>query len=191
MMRVVVVAHRDGEELPPEDEVEEADHPVERRRLPDFLPRDGENVAHEHVLEVLAFRGRLAHRQNRRRGRHRVADADDRFLRNPRALAADGREHERADEGEREADPVDHRRMGIAVRPRRQQRDGGAERRDLRQRQVDENHAALDDVHAEVGVNAREDQAGRETRQQERQHRCVEHYFVPPFLIASTSRLMS
>ena len=31
----------------------------------------------------------------------------------------------------------------------------GAERRDLRQRQVHEDDAALDDVHAEVGVDAR------------------------------------
>ena len=45
-----------------------------------------------------------------------------------------------------------------------------AERRDLRERQVDEDHAALDDVHAEVGVNAGQNQAGDERRRQKLQN---------------------
>ena len=48
-----------------------------------------------------------------------------------------------------------------------QQRDRRAERRDLRQREVDEDDAALDDVDAEVGVDAGQDQAGDERRRQE------------------------
>ena len=57
--------------------------------------------------------------------------------------------------------------MRIAARDRHQQRDGGAERRDLREREVDEDDPALDDVHAQVGVDARQDQAGDERRRQE------------------------
>mgnify|MGYP003693575313 CR=1 FL=1 len=72
-----------------------------------------------------------------------------------------------ADEREREADPVRPAAVGIAAGERQQQRDGRAERRDLRQRQVHEDDAALDDVHAEVGVDAGEDQAGGERRRQE------------------------
>ena len=59
--------------------------------------------------------------------------------------------------------------MRVAARERQQQRDRRAERGDLRERQVDEDDAALDDVHAEVGVDAGEDQAGDEGRREELQ----------------------
>ena len=48
--------------------------------------------------------------------------------------------------------------------------DRRAERRDLRQREVDEDHAALDDVQAEIGVDARDDQAGDDRRDEELQN---------------------
>ena len=35
----------------------------------------------------------------------------------------------------------------------------GAQRGDLREREVDEDHASLDDVDAEVGVDSRQDEA--------------------------------
>ena len=66
-------------------------------------------------------------------------------------------------------------RVWIAVRERHQQRDGGAERRNLRERQIDEDDAALDDVHAQIGVDAGEDQAGGERRREKREHRGVRH----------------
>ena len=83
--------------------------------------------------------------------------------------------------------------MRVAVRERHQQRDGGAERRDLGERQIDEDDAALDHVHAEVGVDAREDQAGSERRREKREHRGIRHApcFAAVFLMAFTSRLMS
>ena len=46
----------------------------------------------------------------------------------------------------------------------REYRDRGAEGRDLRQREVDKDHAALYDVHAEVRMDARQDHA-RQKRQ--------------------------
>jgi hypothetical protein len=51
-----------------------------------------------------------------------------------------------------------------------QQGQGEAERGDLGERQVDEDHAAGEHVQAEIGVDPREDQAG-----QERQGQQVEH----------------
>ena len=161
--------------------MEHADRAVERRGLADLGPRHREDVADEHVLEVLGLRRRLAHRQDRGRGRHRVADADDRFLRDPRVLAADHREDRGADERERQADPVDRRRVRIAARERQQQRDRRAERRNLRQREIDEDDPALDDVHAQVGVDAGQDQAGDERRGQELDdlhERQVSHRYV-------------
>ena len=62
-----------------------------------------------------------------------------------------------------------------------------AQRRDLRQREVDEDDAALDDVHAEVGVDAGEDEAGDEGGQQQLEdgHDC------PPSAATSASTLVS
>jgi hypothetical protein len=44
---------------------------------------------------------------------------------------------------------------------------GGAQRSDLREREIDENHAAFDDVQPEVGVDSRNDERGRDRRKQE------------------------
>ena len=82
--------------------------------------------------------------------------------------------------------------MRIAAGERQQQRDGRAERGDLREREVDEDDPALDDVHAEVGVDAGQDQARDERRREELENRHVHRgYFAPVALIASTSRLTS
>ena len=142
--------------------MKDADAAYSPRRRHHFLRRDREDVADEHVLQVLASGRRLAHRQNRRRRRHRVGDADDRLLRNPRLLAADRREQHRAQEREGEADPVDGRPVRIAARDRQQQGNGRPERRNLRERQVDEDDSALDHVHAEIRVDAGDDQARQE-----------------------------
>ena len=162
-----------------------ADRAVQQRRLPDFRPRHRQDVADQHVLQMLALGRRLAHRQDRRGRRDRVADADDRLLRDARVPAADRREHDRADEGERQADPVDDGRVRVAARHRQQQRDRRAERGDLRQRQIHEDHPALDDVHAEVGVDAGQDQAGRRTAPPGTRGCAGVHasYFVPVCLI--------
>ena len=44
---------------------------------------------------------------------------------------------------------------------------GRPKRRDLRERQVDENDAPLDNVHTEVGVDPGQDQARDESRQED------------------------
>ena len=79
--------HRDQQELLAEDVVEQADGAVQRGGLAHFEPGHGEDIAHQHFLQVFGLLRRFAHGQNRRRGSHGVADADDRFLRNPRLLA--------------------------------------------------------------------------------------------------------
>jgi hypothetical protein len=63
--------------------------------------------------------------------------------------------------------------MRIAARKREEQRDRGAERGDLRQREVDEDHPPLDDVHAQVGVNPRQDQARHERGREELKDRQI------------------
>ena len=99
------------------------------------------------------------------------------------SLVRDHREDRGADEREAEADPVDRRRVRIAAGARQQHRDRRAERGDLREREVDEDDAALDDVHAEIGVDAGQDQAGDERRRQELEDlpdREIAHYLRRP-----------
>ncbi len=71
-----------------------------------------------------------------------------------------------AKERERKADPVREAAMRVHA-----DNDGnrGAERSDLRERQVHENDAALDDVHTKVGMNPGENEAGDKGREQEGQ----------------------
>ena len=89
------------------------------------------------------------------------------------------REHRRADEREAEAEPVDAGGVRIAAGERQQHRDRRAERRDLREREVDEDDAALDDVHAEVGVDAGENQAGGKRRREELQDGVIASSYLP------------
>jgi hypothetical protein len=48
--------------------------------------------------------------------------------------------------------------------------DGRAQSSNLRQRQVDKDHSALYHMHAQIGVNAGQNQAGQKGRQQEWQN---------------------
>ena len=68
--------------------------------------------------------------------------------------------------------------MRVAAGEGQEQRDGRPERRDLRQREVDEDDAALHDVHTQIRVDARQDEAGGKRRGQELQDHGVDH--LPP-----------
>ena len=60
-----------------------------------------------------------------------------------------------------EAHPVDAGRVRIAAERRHDHGDRRAERGDLRERQIDEDHAALDHVQSEIGMDAGDDQRWR------------------------------
>ena len=76
-------------------------------------------------------------------------------------MAADGRKDGRANERKNEADGIRGSAVGLdSVK----HRNGGAERGDLGQRQVHENHAALHHVDPQVGVNPGQNQTGNERR---------------------------
>jgi hypothetical protein len=142
--------------------------------LPNRRPGHQEDVADQHLLDVLGLAGRLGQEQQRGRGRRRVDDADERLVRHLLVPHAGQREERRADEGEAERHQVDHR--GVVVRIVAEQ-DGvdRAERRDLGERQVDEDHLAQEDVDAEVAVDADQDQAHRQRRQHPAQLAEVAH----------------
>ena len=105
-------------------------------------------------------------------------------------MAANGRKHSGADKSERQADAI----SCAAVRfDAIEHRDGGAQGGDLRQRQIDEDHAALHHVDAQIGVNAGQNQARDERREQERKciHLCIYRHSYFVVLNNLTSRLMS
>src|SRR5207244_4199389 len=172
VVRAGVGADGDGQELLPEDEVEEADQRIEDRRLDDRVPVHRQNVADQHVLEVLGLLRRLTHDQNRRGGGDDVDDADDRLLRNARlALHFRQREDGRADDREAEGPEVAHAAVDVEAG---QQRHGRPQRGDLGERKVDEDDPPLHHVNAEVGMNAGQDQAGQKRQNEKRKNL---HYF--------------
>src|SRR5260370_33356117 len=92
----------------------------------------------------------FTHGENSGSRRHGITDSDDGLLRNPRALGSYVGEDECAKESETQTDPVRGRRMRIgAINDRHR----GAERGDLRQRQVAEYDTPLDHVATETGAN--------------------------------------
>ena len=190
-----IVVHRDGEELLAEDIVEDADRGVQGRGLANLGPRDRNDVAHQHVLQVLGFRGGLAHRKDCRGRGNGIRNADNGFLRNPGALAADHREDRCADEGEQQAHPVHRRRVWVAAGERQQNGNRRPERCNLREGEVDEDNPTFNDVHAQIGMDPGQDQTGDKRRGQEVEdftYRQPTHgYCVPVCFMVETNRLMS
>ena len=145
-----------------------ADDDVQEREPRRFARRDGENTSHEELLDVLCALRRAVHDQDGEGGRDRVDDADHGLLRDGgRPAEACQREESRAAHGEGQRVPVG----GLALhRMARQEGDGDAERRDLGQRQIHEDHAAGEDMEAEVDVNARQHEAGEEGQPEKVEH---------------------
>jgi hypothetical protein len=109
---------------------------------------------------------RAIDQQDRGRRRHHVDDADQRLLRHARRPRPRAGEQHRGEqrEGERIAvgrDPL--RRMA------EHERGGRAERRDLRQREIDEDHFARQHLDAEIRMDAGQAHRHQEREQQERE----------------------
>ena len=106
--------------------------------------------------------------EHRRRGGDGVDDPDDRLLRDRCPSRAAHGEQRGAAEREEQRVPV----RGAALdRVSGQERDRDAERRDLREGQVDEDHAARQHVQTEIDVDSGQQEAGDEWRPQEFHHR--------------------
>src|SRR5207247_1785734 len=124
------------------EKVEDPDSAVDKRRLANFWPGDSQDIADEHVLEVLGLAGGFAHKKNGGGGSNGVGDADKSFLGNMASARASESEDSGANKGEREADPV----RGPAMRVHADDDgDCSAKRGDLRQREVHKNNVRLDD----------------------------------------------
>src|SRR6266446_6362214 len=126
--------------------MKDADGSIEQSRLANFGPGNREDVADEHVLEVLGFAGGFAHEQDGGSGSHGVSNADKSFLGNVASAGAS----ESRDSGANG--------------------DGSAESRDLGKGQVHKNDPTLDHMHAQIGVNPCENEARDKGCEQERQN---------------------
>ena len=113
---------------------------------------------------------RTIDQENRDGGRYHVDHADQRLLRQPpRPLRREGQE-QRGDEREGERIRI----SGAALhRMTEHEGDGGAERRDLREREIDEDDLAAQHLDAEIGVNP--DQAERDQERRPQQLKRVAH----------------
>src|SRR4051812_30182492 len=139
---------------------------IEHRRLDDIVPGDSQDVADQHVLQVFSFASGLAHGQDRGCRRYRISDSDERLLRNMAAARPGKSENGRTYKRKSQAEPV----SALSVRVHSNQNgDGGAQRGNLRQRQIHKDYAPLHNVHSQIGVNARENEAGQERPKQELQ----------------------
>src|SRR5438093_1148789 len=161
----LTVVHRDGQKLLAKDKVKDADGAIKKSRLANFGPGDGEDVANEHVLEVLGLAGGFAHEEDGGGGSNGVSDTDESFLGNVASARASESEDSGAQEREREADPV----RGTAMRVHADD-DGnsGAKRGDLRESEVHKDDATLDNVHAKIRVDPGQNEARDERCEQER-----------------------
>src|ERR1700738_3607036 len=159
--------HGDKQKFFAKNKMKCADSAIEDGGFDDLNAGDGKNIADEHVFEVFGFAGGFAHQKNGERGSYGVSNTDESFLGNMAAPCSRKSENGGADKSERQADPIGAATVGIHTRD-----DGhnGAQGGDLREREIDEDNAALDDMHPEIGVNAGENEAGHKRQNQGRKN---------------------
>ena len=144
--------------------MEQANRAIEQGCFAHLRARNRQDVADEHILQMLGLPRGFTHGQNRAGGGDRVGNPDDRFLRNARSPHPQQRENRRTQKRERQADPVGSSTVRVHSH---QDGYGGAQCRNLGQGQIHEDDAAFDHVHAQIGVDSRQDQTGQERHEQE------------------------
>ena len=144
--------------------MEQPNAAIENGGFDNFMPGNSQNVAYHHVFQVLGLTGRLAHGENGSGGSYCVGDANKSFQRNALVAGAHKRKYQCANEGEAQAHPVSALAMGIHAS---QNGDSRAQSSDLGQRQINEDDPALHYMNAQVSMDASQNQAGQEWKNQE------------------------
>src|SRR5713226_1119500 len=155
---------RDEEERPPAEPVEDADRRVERGDQRHLVAAHRKEVADEHRPHLLGAVRRTVGQEDGRRRRHRVDDADHSLLRNVPPPATRHCEHEGPEQRGGEPARVRLPRVELVAQ---EERRGGAEGRDLGERDVHEDDLARQHVDAEVGVDPRQHEAHEEGHPEE------------------------
>ena len=148
----------------------EPDGGVDRGGARDLAAAHREHITEEQLPDLVAALRQAIEHHHGERGRDRIHDADDRFLRNVRRVS--GRAWPRAGAGEQER-PGRREHERVRVRSRAAQRMAGkqrgrhAEGGDLREGEIHEDHAAREDVEAEVRVDAGQHEAGQQRQRED------------------------
>ena len=157
---------RQRKQRSPHQPVQQADRGIQGDELRDVGGIDGQNAADQDFLDVLRSLRRAIDDQYRRRGRDDIDDADKSLLADEAGETAGQRQQRGADRGEQQRVAESRRaRRRIAVR----ERDGGAQRRQLRQREVGKNDPSAQHVHAEIGMHQDEHDRRRERKSEQRE----------------------
>jgi len=146
--------------------MEKADREVERNHGEELVGAGRQDVAGQDLLEMLRPLRRAIDQEDRGGGRHHIDHADQRLLRQARREPPrDGEQHRG---GEREGERIEI--CGMALhRMAEHERDRGAERGDLREREVDEDHLAAQHLDSEIDVDPQQAQRDQEGRPQQLQ----------------------
>ena len=171
---------RDEQEFLSEHDVEDADASVQKRHVDDGRQRDQKHVPHEHVLDFLPAGRGFGEEENRGSRGRRINNADEGFLRN--FLFAHPRDREGAGAHECEGEGKEGHFEGIAVGIVAQHESvGGAQSRDLRQRQVDEDDLARNDVDSQIDMVDGQHEAGKKREQHPLQLQHLRHVSLSDF----------
>ena len=131
----------------------------------DLGPGDHQNISHQHILQMLGFTDRFAHRQDGTGGGDGIGNADDGLLRNLPAPALQGGENYSAEKREDQADGIG----SLAVHIHAEQHcHGGAQRGNLGQGNIHKYDAPFHHMDSKIGKDSGVDQAGYEWNDQKR-----------------------
>ena len=141
--------------------MQQPDRCIERNNDNNLVKSAGENISGQDLLEMFGALRRAIDQQNRRRRRDHVDHSDQRLLRHARAPGPRERQQHGRKQGECERISIGRQALR---RMAEHEGHGRAERRDLRQRQIDEDDFAGEHLNAEIGVDADEAYRHQERR---------------------------
>ena len=145
--RPAVISEGYAEERLSKDVVDERDSAVNQARFPDVVPGHPQDLADKKVFDVLGAVGDFVDDEDDGRRRQRVDDPDNRFLGEEFLVPSREGEERGREKSAPERNEVRRARMVIESE---EDGDRRSERRDLGEREIDENYSAREDVEAEV-----------------------------------------
>ena len=154
---------------------------IERNNERNVVEPAGENVSGEDLLQMFGALRRPVDQQNGCRRGNDVDNADQRLLWDPRPPAP--RECQQHSGEQREGERIAVGRDALG-RMAEHEGDGRTQRRDLGQRQIDEDHFAGQYLNAEIGVDA--DQAHRHQKRRPEKLQRIDHRIAAAAVSAST-----
>ena len=161
--------------------VQQPDRGVKWNNDGNLVESAGENISGQDLLEMFGALRRPVDEQNGRRRRNNVDDADQRLLRHAGApCAREGQQHRRK---QRERERIAIGRNALR-RMTEHECDRRAERRDLRERQIDKDHFAGKHLDAEIGVDA--DKRDRHQERRPEKNERLDHRLAAADVRAST-----